>query len=222
MGIGDNTRQIIIRRLSHSQTLQEIDFCLELWMQTHSYKQAHFIGLTSQLAFDRSAYFIHSADKNMINEIEGQLKALGVMALRQKVITQYQSHTQKSFPDLDIHCFYSYGPHQSVGVFLLEPNQYRPLDSEEHLFTAQELHPFSAAFFKAYKQELTSEIKLTVREAEVLSWVAQGKSNTVIAEIMQVSPHTIDNYLRRTYAKIGVNSRTSAAIKALVLGLTAI
>lgn len=222
MGIGDNTRQIIIRRLSHSQSMQEIDFCLELWMQTHSYKQAHFVGLTSQIAFDRSAYFIHSNDADAIKQIEEPLKGSGVMAMRQKAIMQRQSMTDKFFPDMEAHCFCCYGPHQSVGIFLLEQNQYRPLDAEEHLFTAQELYPFSFALFKAYGHDLTSNIRLTAREAEVLAWVAQGKSNTVIAEIMGVSPHTIDNYLRRTYAKIGVNSRTSAAIKALLLGLTAI
>jgi len=222
MGIGDNTRQIIIRRLSQSQSLQEIDFCLELWMQTHSYSQVHFIGLTSQIAFDRSAYFIHSDDSDVIEMIEDQLKDSGVMTLRQKVISRQQSKTEKLFPQSDMHCFCSYGPHQSVGVFLLKQNQHRDMSPEERLFIIQELHPFTVALFDAYAQDFASDIKLTQREAEVLSWVAQGKSNTVIAEIMDVSPHTIDNYLRRTYAKVGVNSRTSAAIKALLLGLTSI
>jgi DNA-binding CsgD family transcriptional regulator len=222
MGIGDNTRQIILRRLSQSQSLQEIDYCLELWVQTHGFRQAYFIGLTSQIAFDRNAYFIHAHDEEAIRAIEEQLKSGGVMALRQNVISRQAFKSQKLFPDIDMHCFCTYGPRQSVGVFLLKQHQYQDITQEERLFIAQELHPFKTALFKAYAQKFTSDIKLTQREAEVLSWVAQGKSNTVIADIMNVSPHTIDNYLRRTYAKIGVNSRTSAAIKALLLGLTSI
>jgi len=191
-------------------------------MQTHSYKQVHFIGLTSQIAFDRNAYFIHSDDSDTVKAVKEQLKDSGVITLRQKVILRQQSNTEKLFPNIDMHCCCCYGPRQSVGIFLLKQNQDKPMGAEERLFIAQELYPFKTALFTAYAQSFETDIKLTQREAEVLSWVAQGKSNTVIADIMDVSPHTIDNYLRRTYAKIGVNSRTSAAIKALTLGLTAI
>lgn len=222
MGIGDNTRQIIIRRLSQTQSLAEIDFCLELWMQTHSYKHACFIGLSSQIAFNRNAYFIHSSEPSTLPVIEAWLKDIGTITLRQKIISHDKSITNQLFTQIGLQAYYSYGPHQAVGLFLLKPTQLRPISAEDALTTAQELHPFNDAMFTAYRPSLTSDIKLTQREAEVLSWVAQGKSNTVIAKIMGVSPHTIDNYLRRTYTKIGVNSRTSAAIKALLLGLTAI
>lgn len=60
---------------------------------------------------------------------------------------------------------------------------------------------------------------LTAREAEVLRWVARGKSNAVIAGILGVSPHTVDAYLRRIYLKLGVVDRTHAAIRGLGIGL---
>lgn len=60
---------------------------------------------------------------------------------------------------------------------------------------------------------------LTSREIEVLDWMARGKSNAVIAEILGLSPHTIDAHLRRVYLKLGVTGRTSAALRALGVGL---
>ncbi|MGR3433345.1 MAG: helix-turn-helix transcriptional regulator [Shimia sp.] len=60
---------------------------------------------------------------------------------------------------------------------------------------------------------------LSRREREVLEWVARGKSNGVIAELLGVSRHTVDTLLRRCYDKLGVADRTSAAITALGSGL---
>lgn len=52
---------------------------------------------------------------------------------------------------------------------------------------------------------------LTRREAEVLSWVARGKSNAEIATILQVCTKTVDKHLERIYPKLGVENRTAAA-----------
>lgn len=60
---------------------------------------------------------------------------------------------------------------------------------------------------------------LTAREREVLNWVSKGKSNSVIADIMGISNHTVDAYLRRIYLKLGVSDRISASIKGLGSGL---
>jgi DNA-binding NarL/FixJ family response regulator len=57
--------------------------------------------------------------------------------------------------------------------------------------------------------------RLTHREAEVLRWLAKGKSNRDIAEILGVSARTIDKYLEQIYPKLGVENRTSAAAIAL-------
>jgi DNA-binding NarL/FixJ family response regulator len=52
---------------------------------------------------------------------------------------------------------------------------------------------------------------LTRREAEVLSWVARGKSNAEIAAILHVCTKTVDKHLERIYPKLGVENRTAAA-----------
>ena len=63
---------------------------------------------------------------------------------------------------------------------------------------------------------------LTKREAEVLSWIAQGKSASVIADILGVTNHTVDSLTRRIYQKLGVNDRISAVLKAVGAGLIAV
>lgn len=63
---------------------------------------------------------------------------------------------------------------------------------------------------------------LTKREREVLGWMAQGKSNGVIASILGVSEHTVDTLTRRTFQKLGVNDRISAVLKAVGAGLVSV
>lgn len=55
------------------------------------------------------------------------------------------------------------------------------------------------------------QLGLTSREGEVLSWLAKGKTNRDIAQILGLSPRTIDKHLEQIYAKLGVENRTAAA-----------
>jgi DNA-binding response OmpR family regulator/DNA-binding CsgD family transcriptional regulator len=56
---------------------------------------------------------------------------------------------------------------------------------------------------------------LTAREAEVLYWVAKGKINRDIGDILGASPATVKKHLERIYAKLGVETRTAAAAMAI-------
>ncbi|HEY1124015.1 MAG TPA: LuxR C-terminal-related transcriptional regulator [Sphingobium sp.] len=59
---------------------------------------------------------------------------------------------------------------------------------------------------------------LSDRELEILRWVAQGKSNAVIADILSLSAGTVDTYLRRIFEKLGVADRTAAAVRGVSSG----
>jgi DNA-binding NarL/FixJ family response regulator len=59
--------------------------------------------------------------------------------------------------------------------------------------------------------EFSSEFGLTTRESEVLSWLSKGKSNRDIAQILGLSPRTVDKHLEQIYSKLGVENRTAAA-----------
>ncbi|GAB3105456.1 response regulator transcription factor [Aestuariicella hydrocarbonica] len=65
-------------------------------------------------------------------------------------------------------------------------------------------------------QELfQKKLSLTVREAEVLHWIACGKTNREIGEILAISPRTVNKHLEQVFQKIGVENRTAAASVAL-------
>jgi len=55
------------------------------------------------------------------------------------------------------------------------------------------------------------------REAQVLDWVAQGKTNKEIGVILDLSPRTVQKHLEHIYRKIYVERRTAAAAKAYEL-----
>ncbi|MCU7799204.1 MAG: helix-turn-helix transcriptional regulator [gamma proteobacterium symbiont of Lucinoma myriamae] len=63
---------------------------------------------------------------------------------------------------------------------------------------------------------LVNNYNLTPREMEVLKWVWEGKSNPVIAQILQCSAHTIKTHLQRIFEKTGEYSRLRAAKKVLL------
>ncbi|KAA0584436.1 response regulator (plasmid) [Azospirillum oryzae] len=64
-------------------------------------------------------------------------------------------------------------------------------------------------------RQLKDKLSLTPREAEVLMWVANGKPNRDIAEILGLSPRTVDKHLEQIYSKLGVENRAAAAAMAV-------
>ncbi len=66
---------------------------------------------------------------------------------------------------------------------------------------------------------LRQYLALTTREAEVLIWIARGKSNRDISEILGISPRTVNKHLEQIFTKLGVENRASAA--ALAVGALA-
>lgn len=57
--------------------------------------------------------------------------------------------------------------------------------------------------------------RLTRREAEVLAWVTEGKTNPEIAKILNISSKTVKKHLEHVYSKLGVETRTAAAARVL-------
>ena len=55
--------------------------------------------------------------------------------------------------------------------------------------------------------------QLTARECDVMRWVGAGKTDRDIADILGISPRTVHKHLQRVYAKLGVETRTAAAMR---------
>jgi serine/threonine protein kinase/DNA-binding NarL/FixJ family response regulator len=65
---------------------------------------------------------------------------------------------------------------------------------------------------------LEEPVELTPREMEVIQLLAEGLSNREMAQLLTVSPRTVNFHLDNIYSKLGVSSRTEAAIYALRRG----
>jgi DNA-binding CsgD family transcriptional regulator len=61
---------------------------------------------------------------------------------------------------------------------------------------------------------------LTDREVQVLDLAAQGRTNTAIARIIDVSPRTIAKHLEHIYRKLGVTSRAAAVYRTARAGIS--
>ncbi|MDY6984412.1 MAG: helix-turn-helix transcriptional regulator, partial [Pseudomonadota bacterium] len=65
---------------------------------------------------------------------------------------------------------------------------------------------------KSSGEELLCEaLRLTTRESQVLYWISNGKTNREIAEILGMSPRTVNKHLEQIFPKLGVENRTAAA-----------
>jgi DNA-binding CsgD family transcriptional regulator len=58
------------------------------------------------------------------------------------------------------------------------------------------------------------KLGLSSREADVLFWLAQGKSNPEIAIILGITAPTVKKHIEAIFRKLGVNNRTEAALQA--------
>jgi DNA-binding response OmpR family regulator/DNA-binding CsgD family transcriptional regulator len=65
--------------------------------------------------------------------------------------------------------------------------------------------------------EMLLPLGLTPREAEILFWVAQGKTSPEIAIIVGNAPATVKKHVENITAKLGVETRLAAALKAMEL-----
>jgi DNA-binding NarL/FixJ family response regulator len=64
-------------------------------------------------------------------------------------------------------------------------------------------------------QILREKLKLTFREAEILMWIARGKTNKEIGLILSTSPRTVNKHLEHIFEKLGVSTRSAAVAMAL-------
>jgi DNA-binding CsgD family transcriptional regulator len=67
---------------------------------------------------------------------------------------------------------------------------------------------------KVYRR-MSTVGRLTTREAEVLRWVAAGKSDAQIGAILRISARTVQKHLQNVYDKLGVENRTAAVNRVL-------
>jgi DNA-binding CsgD family transcriptional regulator len=61
--------------------------------------------------------------------------------------------------------------------------------------------------------------RVTPRESEILAWVAAGKSDWAIAQILNISGKTVNFHVENAKRKLGVGTRVQAVLLAMRCGL---
>jgi len=113
-----------------------------------------------------------------------------------------------------------YGPRGRNGCFSIEfcnlKSRYRDLDIQTMQWVCQYAH---LNFCRLLAKRTPDLPQLTAREVQILTWIALGKSNTDIADILGISFHTVGTYTRRIFVKTNTNNRTSAALFGISTGV---
>ena len=82
---------------------------------------------------------------------------------------------------------------------------------------------FHAVFIELERKDSETEsdavVHLTSREQEILLWAAEGKSDSIIAEIIGISHATVRFHMNNIFKKLNANERTLATVKAIRHGL---
>jgi DNA-binding CsgD family transcriptional regulator len=120
-------------------------------------------------------------------------------------------------------CTPLWGPHRFAGVGLASTEKKDACDGNTDMIAAYCNH-FYIAFQRLYAtshdpNSPVPNIYMTFREKEILTKVAEGKSDHDIAVLLNLSPHGVDFHMRNIYKKMQTNSRIYAAGKAIELGL---
>lgn len=117
--------------------------------------------------------------------------------------------------------------HGALGEFALislastenESNFAACLDTYRHELYVLAMHFHACVADLSATRAKHPEVKLTRRETEVMTWIAQGKTTWEISEILRISEPTVVFHCENAKKKLGAFSRSYAVAKALSLGL---
>jgi DNA-binding response OmpR family regulator/DNA-binding CsgD family transcriptional regulator len=167
------------------------------------------LALSAQSALDLAGQYIFAVNK------------LGITLWSTPQVNQLldtandnQAWLANNFSD-EIKTWLEHEPAQGMNVTLLTPTQTlkvyflgKASNNEYLLRLVHQESPNESSNLKKYWS-------LTNREAEVLFWIAKGKTNREIGQILGTSPRTINKHSEKIYKKLDVENRTTAAAKAL-------
>lgn len=74
----------------------------------------------------------------------------------------------------------------------------------------------------SHPQPALSDRVLSDREAEVLCWISEGKSDWEIGNILTISPKTVNYHVENAKRKLGAITRLNAVVVAMRHGLIAL
>ena len=100
----------------------------------------------------------------------------------------------------------------------LERSETNYTDREVALLTVLRPHLIRVRQSAAARRRAAGAAPLTPREAEVLNWIATGKTNHEIARLLVISPFTVRQHVENIFEKLGVRTRAAAVAAHAGLG----
>lgn len=113
----------------------------------------------------------------------------------------------------------TFGPKGLTGLFMLEMKKVEASTNNSVLEHAQQITQTAFSKIVLLGQKFRPNTRLTPREKDIVKWIAHGKSNMEIADIMEISIHTVNGYLRAIYLKTNTTDRVSVGFYAFHNGL---
>ncbi|MDQ5980375.1 MAG: hypothetical protein QG602_3352 [Verrucomicrobiota bacterium] len=152
------------------------------------------------LRLDAEAQLAQSLDRALlISDSGGRLIFQTLRATH--LLFKHLAHHQPGFLPPELNTGERY--HSAAGTLLLHRFTEKGNDSLTVLYLIEEHAPPGPV-------ELT-KLGVTPRQAEVLYWVAQSKTNAEIAIILGTSPRTVEKHVEQLFERLGVENRVAAA-----------
>lgn len=134
---------------------------------------------------------------------------------RRKIFRDFVGHHTEDGVSIPL-----YGPfgHRALLSITFAPPVTDPSDQRIDAITSLGTAAY-ARYVELVRRSQSRKVNLSAREQEVLAHVSAGRTTKEMARLMELSPSSVDTYLRRIFEKLEVDDRTAAAVKALSLGL---
>ncbi len=119
------------------------------------------------------------------------------------------------------------GPRNSPQAYYSFSRIAEPLDERLAYFVELIIPYVHVTFLRVLSKELRTGSRtnsrhgqlVTRRQAEILSLIREGKTNTEIANILAVSPWTVKNHIQMIFQRLNTSNRTQTITRAISLGL---
>jgi transcriptional regulator EpsA len=164
-------------------------------------------------------FTLNSGESGFLLQNDGLQCTLGVALQRMRSAMVHGIKDERGSHD----CLYvSFSTRERLGeaersaMAMVLPYIDTALRQVEHL--PHQAHAISHASDEAWSTRLAVEHDLSEREAEILKWVALGKTNPEIGSILEISAFTVKNHMQRVFKKLDVTNRAQAVarFKALI------
>ena len=116
-----------------------------------------------------------------------------------------------------------HGPRQIEATFSVVSDLNQKQFDERFFQARHELHILATYAHERILQlglhDSTHELSLTIRETEILTWVARGKTYWEIGKILNIQEDTVKKFMQRIFRLLNVSNNTHAVAKAIINGL---